>query len=392
MSGNGSLADASQRAVTERRALDARLVEANFDLAPFTIAWEITRACAFACRHCRAEAQPQRDPNELTAVEARRLIDQIREFGDPILVITGGDPMMRRDLYDILGYAVEKGLRTSLTPTTTRLVTREALARVKEVGVRRVAVSLDGPTAEVHDVFRGFRGSFEIATHIIKQVTDVGLSLQINTTVSRYNVHLLDQMAGLVGRSNVVQWSLFFLVPTGRANAADMISPEEHEQVFHWLYDLSERASFDVKSTAAPAYRRVVIQRRREGASVPGEARRPRVLAGAGYRYQDGLARPAKGVNDGNGFCFISHTGDVFPSGFLPISAGNVRDQSVVELYRSAPLFRRLRDPQALKGKCGRCDFRDVCGGSRARAYAINNDPLAEDPSCVYWPKASVNA
>ena len=392
MSGNGSLADASQRAVTERRALDARLVEANFDLAPFTIAWEITRACAFACRHCRAEAQPQRDPNELTAVEARRLIDQIREFGDPILVITGGDPMMRRDLYDILGYAVEKGLRTSLTPTTTRLVTREALARVKEVGVRRVAVSLDGPTAEVHDVFRGFRGSFEIATHIIKQVTDVGLSLQINTTVSRYNVHLLDQMAGLVGRSNVVQWSLFFLVPTGRANAADMISPEEHEQVFHWLYDLSERASFDVKSTAAPAYRRVVIQRRREGASVPGEARRPRVLAGAGYRYQDGLARPAKGVNDGNGFCFISHTGDVFPSGFLPISAGNVRDQSVVELYRSAPLFRRLRDPQALKGKCGRCDFRDVCGGSRARAYAINNDPLAEDPSCVYWPKAPVNA
>ena len=392
MSGNGSLPDTSRLAVTERRAFDARLVEANFDLAPFTIAWEITRACAFACRHCRAEAQPQRDPNELTTEEAFGLIDQIREFGDPILVITGGDPMMRRDLYDILGYAVEKGLRTSLTPTTTRLVTREALARVQDVGVRRVAVSLDGPTAEIHDSFRGFTGSFKIARGIIKQVADVGLSLQINTTVSRYNVHLLDQMAGLVGRSNVVQWSLFFLVPTGRANAADMISPEEHEQVFHWLYDLSERASFDVKSTAAPAYRRVVIQRRREGASVPGEARRPRVLAGAGYRYQDGLARPAKGVNDGNGFCFISHTGDVFPSGFLPISAGNVRDQSVVELYRSAPLFRRLRDPQALKGKCGRCDFRDVCGGSRARAYAINNDPLAEDPSCVYWPKASVNA
>ena len=205
--------------------------------------------------------------------------------------------------------------------------------------------------------------------------------------MSRYNVHLLDQMADLVGRSNVVQWSLFFLVPTGRANAADMISPEEHEQVFHWLYDLSERASFDVKSTAAPAYRRVVIQRRREAANVPGASRRPRVLAGAGYRYQDGLARPATGVNDGNGFCFISHTGDVCPSGFLPLSAGNVRQQSLVDLYRTAPLFRRLRDTSALTGKCGRCDFRDVCGGSRARAYAINNDPLAEDPSCIYQPK-----
>ena len=392
MSGNGSLPDASQRAVMERRALDTRLVEANFDLAPFTIAWEITRACAFACRHCRAEAQPQRDPNELTTEEAFGLIDQIREFGDPILVITGGDPMMRRDLYDILGYAVEKGLRTSLTPTTTRLVTREALARVKDVGVRRVAVSLDGPTAEIHDSFRGFTGSFKIARGIIKQVADVGLSLQINTTVSRYNVHLLDQMADLVGRSNVVQWSLFFLVPTGRANAADMISPEEHEQVFHWLCDLSQRASFDIKSTAAPAYRRVVIQRRRAAQGSSASKASAPALAGAGYRYADGLGRPAKGVNDGNGFCFISHTGDVYPSGFLPLSAGNVRQQSLVDLYRTAPLFRRLRDPSALKGKCGRCDFRDVCGGSRARAYAINNDPLAEDPSCVYQPRVSVSA
>ena len=386
-----SMPEAARRAVTERRAHDGRLIDANFDLAPFTIAWELTRACAFACKHCRAEAQPKRDPNELTTEEAHRLIDQIREFGDPILIITGGDPMMRRDLFDILGYAVEKGLRTSLTPTTTRLVTREALARVKDVGVRRVAVSLDGPTAEVHDAFRGFSGSFEIARDIIKQVADVGLSLQINTTVSRYNVHLLDQMAGLVERSNVVQWSLFFLVPTGRATAADMISPEEHEQVFNWLYDLGQRASFDIKSTAAPAYRRVVIQRQpvaQGHSSTKGSAP---ALAGAGYRYADGLGRPAKGVNDGNGFCFISHTGDVCPSGFLPLSAGNVREQSLVDIYRNAPLFRRLRDTNELKGKCGSCDFRDVCGGSRARAYAINNDPLAEDPSCVYQPEVSVS-
>lgn len=378
--------EAARRAVTERRAHDGRLIDANFDLAPFTIAWELTRACAFACKHCRAEAQPQRDANELSTEEAFRLVDQIREFGDPILVITGGDPMMRPDLYDILGYAVQRGLRTSLTPTTTRLVTRKALARVKEVGVRRVAVSLDGPTAEVHDAFRGFSGSFEIATRIIKNVAEAGLSLQINTTVSRFNVQLLDQMAELVGHSNVVQWSLFFLVPTGRANAADMISPEEHEQVFNWLYEVGKSASFDIKSTAAPAYRRVVIQRQRAEQEPSAKKVPAHPLAGAGYRYADGLGRPAKGVNDGNGFCFISHTGDVCPSGFLPISAGNVRDQSLVDIYRYAPLFRRLRDRGALKGKCGRCEFRDVCGGSRARAYAISKDPLAEDPSCVYRP------
>ncbi len=385
MSG-ASMPEAARRAITERQAHDGRLIDANFDLAPFTIAWELTRACAFACKHCRAEAQPKRDPNELNTEEALRLVDQIREFGDPILVITGGDPMMRRDLYDILGYAVQKGLRTSLTPTTTRLVTRETLARVKDAGVRRVAVSLDGPTAAVHDAFRGFSGSFETAQRIIKTVADVGLSLQINTTVSRYNVGLLEEMAEVVGRSNVVQWSLFFLVPTGRANHADMISPEEHEQVFNWLYELGKPASFDIKSTAAPAYRRVVIQRQR-AAEGPSAGKEPApALAGAGYRYKDGLGRPAKGVNDGNGFCFISHKGDVCPSGFLPVSAGNVRDQSLVDIYRNAPLFRSLRDTSALKGRCGRCEFRDVCGGSRARAYATTNDPLAEDPSCVYQP------
>lgn len=375
------------RAVLERRAHDARLAEANFDLAPFTIAWEVTRACAFACRHCRAEAQPQRDPRELTTDEAFHLLDQIKQFGDPILVITGGDPMMRRDLYDIIRYAVQKGLRAALTPTTTRLVTPKALARVKEAGVRRVAISIDGPSAEAHDAFRAFRGSFSLARGIAQNIVAAGLSLQINTTVSRYNLHLLDEMMQLVADLGAVQWSLFFLVPTGRATAADMISPEEHEQVFHWLYGLSREAPFDIKSTAAPAYRRVVIQREREKgrpANVSGKT--PRTLAGAGFRYEDGLDRPARGVNDGRGFCFVSHTGDVCPSGFLPLAAGNVRQQSVVNIYRYAPLFRKLRDPERLKGRCGRCEFRHVCGGSRARAYAVTSDYLAPDPSCVHEP------
>jgi radical SAM protein len=368
------------RAAEERRAHDARMVHADFNLSPFTIAWELTRACAFACRHCRAEAQPRRHPQELSIGEAFALLDDIKKFGDPILVITGGDPMMRRDLFDILEYATNRGLRTSLTPTTTRLVTPQALGRVREAGVRRIAVSIDGPNADSHDAFRGFRGSFEMALRIARLVGEAGLSLQVNTTVSRYNLDLLDSFPDLVSELGAVQWSVFFLVPTGRALANDMISAASHERMFNWLYELAGKAPFDIKSTAAPAYRRVVIQRERE----KGTAEAP--LAGAGYRYQDGLNRPAQGVNDGKGFCFISHTGDICPSGFLPLPAGNIRQQPVVEIYRESSLFRRLRDPELLKGKCARCEFRTVCGGSRARAYASTGDYLESDPSCIYQP------
>jgi radical SAM protein len=371
----------------EREAHDARLAEADFDLAPFTLAWEVTRACALVCLHCRAEAQPRRDPRELTTDEAFRLIDAIREMGEPILVVTGGDPMMRRDLYDLLAYAVQKGLRTALTPTTTRLVKPKTLARVKEVGVRRVAISVDGPTAESHDAFRGIRGTFQRAVEIARDIGEAGLALQINTTISRYNQHLLEPMVEMVGKLGAVQWSLFFLVPTGRGKAQDMLSAEENERVYNWLYDLTGKVPFDIKSTAAPAYRRVVIQRERERRGPADSPDQPQPLAGAGYRFVDGLNRPAKGVNDGKGFCFVSHRGDVCPSGFLPLSAGNVREQSVAEIYRRSTLFRELRDPDRFKGKCGRCEFRDVCGGSRARAYALSGDYLAEDPSCIYRPQ-----
>jgi radical SAM protein with 4Fe4S-binding SPASM domain len=289
--------------------------------------------------------------------------------------------MMRRDLFDILGYASGKGLRTSLTPTTTRLVTVEKLRQVKDAGVRRVAVSIDGPVAEAHDAFRGFKGSFDMAVKIARAVGEAGLSLQVNTTVSRYNVDRLDEFIELVSSLNAVQWSLFFLVPTGRALSGDMISPEQHEQVFNWLYGLSGKAPFDIKSTAAPAYRRVVIQKAMENGASPS------TVAGAGYRYEDGLNRPVQGVNDGKGFCFISHVGAVCPSGFLPLPAGNVRERSVVDIYRNSRLFRELRDPALLTGKCSSCRFREVCGGSRARSYAVTGDYLASDPSCVYEPR-----
>jgi radical SAM protein len=373
------MSEQNPRALAERKAHDARMVSVDFNQSPFTIAWELTRACAFACRHCRAEAQPHRNPQELTTDEAFRVVDQIKEFGDPILVITGGDPMMRRDVFDILAYASSLGLRTSLTPTTTRLVTLEKLRQAGQAGVRRVAVSLDGPSSPSHDAFRGFRGSFDMAIGIARLVAEAGLSLQVNTTVSRYNIGELNRFPDIISDLGAVQWSVFFLVPTGRAAAADMISALEHERVFEWLHELSKTAPFDVKSTAAPAFRRVVIQSARQDGT-------PGTLAGAGYRYQDGLNRPSQGVNDGRGFCFISHIGEICPSGFLPLPAGNVRNESVVQVYRQSKLFQDLRNPLLLKGKCGRCEFRDVCGGSRARAYATTGDYLESDPSCIYEP------
>lgn len=378
-----------EQAQAERQCHDAHLQQVDFDLSPFTIAWEVTRACALVCRHCRAEAQPQRDPRELTTEEGFALLDDIKDFGNPILIFTGGDPLMRRDLFDLIAYASqEKGLRTSLTPTATALVTRKRLQQAKEAGIRRVAISLDGPTAEVHDAFRGFSGSFARTLRILAHLNEVGLSLQINTTVCRYNLAVLEQMPEIVARFGAVQWSVFFLVPTGRGKLEDLISPEEHERVLNWLYDLSQEAPFDIKATACPHYRRVVIQRERARRRVEEREDEPSpvLLAGAGFQYADGLHRPVKGVNDGRGFCFVSHLGEVCPSGFLPLAAGNVREQSIVSIYRDSRLFRELRDPSLLKGKCGRCEFREVCGGSRARAYAVTGDYLESDPYCLYLP------
>ncbi len=371
----------SPEARQEREAHDQWLARIDLARSPFTIAWELTRACPYRCRHCRAEAQPRRHPLELNTQEAFRLVDAIKEFGDPILVVTGGDPMMRPDLFDILAYASWRGLRVALTPTTTAKVTGRALARARQVGVRRIAISIDGPGPEVHDPFRGMAGSFHTAWRIALEAREQGLPIQVNTTLTRHNFPLLEAMGEMVGRLEAVQWSIFFLVPTGRALLEDMLSPQEHEEAFHRIYALAKSAPYDVKVTAAPAYRRVVMEREGRGQGLPA-------VAGAGYRFQDGLHRPSVGVNDGKGFMFISHVGEVYPSGFLPLAVGNVRRESVVDLYRGAPLFRHLRDPSMLKGRCGRCPYREVCGGSRARAYALTGDPFAEDPTCIYEPPA----
>jgi len=359
------------------------MVHADFDQAPFTIAWEVTRACAYACVHCRADAQHTPDPQELNTEEAFQLIDRLTEFGSPILIFTGGDPMMRRDLFKIIAYAANNGLRCSLTPTATALATIERLQQAKDAGIRRIALSLDAPRAAVHDEFRKVPGSWQRTMDILHRAKEVGLSVQVNSTVANHNVNILHEMIPFIKEVGAVQWSVFFLVPTGRAMIDQMISPEEHERIFNWLYDLSKDAPFDIKGTAAPMYRRVAIERKRAEAKAGENV----TFQGAGFQYDDGLNRPTKGVNDGNGFLFISHTGSIEPSGFLPLSAGNVRDDAIVQVYRDHPIFKDLRDPNKLKGRCGICEYRDVCGGQRGRAYGVTGDYLETDPACVYQPE-----
>ena len=380
-----TLSNLNERAASERSLHNAHMVHADFNLAPFTIAWEVTRACAYACVHCRADAQHQRDPRELSTVEAKTLIDRLAAFGNnPILVFTGGDPMMRPDLFEIITYATQKGLRCSLTPAATALPTKDRLERARDAGIRRIALSLDAPRPEVHDVFRQVPGSWQRTMDILHRAQDVGLSVQVNTTVSKHNVDILHEMIPFIQEVNAVQWSVFFLVPTGRAQMENMISAEQHEKVFNWLYDLSQNAPFDIKSTAAPMYRRVAIQRKRAEASG-----KPVTFQGAGFQYADGLNRPTKGVNDGHGFLFISHVGEIQPSGFLPITAGNVRADDIVDVYRNSKLFTDLRSPEKIKGRCGICEFRDVCGGQRGRAYGVTGDYLESDPACVYVASAN---
>jgi radical SAM protein len=362
----------------------------DFNRDPFIVIWELTRACQLKCLHCRAEAQYRRDPRELSFEEGKALIDQIKEMNNPMLVFTGGDPLEREDVFDIADYAVKKGVRVSMTPSATPNVTKEAIEKAKEVGLARWAFSLDGPTAEIHDHFRGTAGSYDLTIERIKYLHELEIPVQINTVISRYNIDHLEEMAKVVESLECVLWSVFFLVPTGRGQTSDMISPVQHEKVFQWLYQLSKRVPFDIKTTAAQHYRRVVIQQKmKEAKEKPQEIEYLDALTQQGLTGSiDGLGRAPKGVNDGNGFMFISHIGDVYPSGLLPIKVGNVREQPLAEIYRESPVMKALRDPDQYKGKCGQCEFRHVCGGSRSRAYAMTGDYLESEPFCVYIPKS----
>lgn len=359
----------------------------DFDQAPFLVIWETTQACDLACKHCRAEAQPNRHPDELTTEEARKLLRDIRSFGPIIFVFSGGDALKRPDIVELTAYGAELGLRMAITPATTPLCTREKLEELYAAGMSRLAVSLDGPNAAIHDEFRQVEGSFDHGLRILKTALEVGMSTQVNTVVARHNVDDFRVMAELLTDVGIVFWEVFFLVPMGRARPEDVAGAEAFEAVFNDLYDLAKTVPFDIKATAAPHYNRVVLQRKKEERRAGERTESSDILTdGAVHSLKDGIGR-ARGVNDGDGFLFVSHTGDIFPSGFLPKAAGNIRTHDLVDTYRNSPLFRSLRDKDQLKGKCVVCEFRPVCSGSRARAFAVTGDPLEAEPFCAHVPK-----
>src|SRR5262245_9265866 len=350
----------------------------NFNEAPFLVIWEVTRACALACVHCRADAVPCRDPRELTTEEGCRLIDQVRAFGarPPLLVLTGGDPMRRPDLTQLVRYASNGGMTVAMTPSGTAAATRDRLSALKDAGLSRLAISLDGPAPETHDAFRRVRGSYAWTMRIVESAVQLDLPLQINSTVSRLTLPYIDAIAQRISELPVTLWALFFLIQTGRGAGLEQISAEECEWTLNHLYDLSLRAPFGIKTTEAPHYHRVVWQREHEhngDAKMPALQRRRHL-------------RAPRSVNDGNGFVFVDHIGNICPSGFLPEARGNVRTDDIGEVYRTDAMFLCLRDADALLGKCGRCQFRHVCGGSRSRAFAATGQIMASDPLCIHMP------
>ncbi|MFC7212479.1 TIGR04053 family radical SAM/SPASM domain-containing protein [Saliphagus sp. GCM10025334] len=339
---------------------------------PFVLIWEVTQACALACTHCRADAQPERHPDELTTADGKRLLEDASDFGEgQLVVLSGGDPLVRDDVPELVEYGTDLGLRMTITPSGTRSVTRDRIEALSDAGLRRMALSLDGATPESHDAFRGEAGSFGETIRAMKDARAAGVPAQINTTVCRQTVDELPAIRSLIADLGVVMWSVFFLVPVGRGRILEPISPEEADAVMSWLAEVSDSEPFGVKTTEAPQYRRVRLQERRESDDGAVDA--------SGLRRRSGIVA-------GDGFAFVSHVGEVYPSGFLPASAGNVREEPISDIYRDSALFRSLRDRGQLRGKCGACEFRTVCGGSRSRAYAYTDDPLESDPLCPYVP------
>ena len=366
----------------------------NFDETPFLAIWEVTQSCDLACLHCRAAAQPIAHPDELTTAEGKALIDQIAAMHVPIFVFTGGDPLKRKDVFELIRYAADKGVHVALTPSATPLLTREAIFKLKEAGLVRLGISLDGSTPEIHDAFRGLPGTWARTIKAIEWANEAGLPIQVHTTISRHNAHDLDDLCALFETQAIVMWNVFFLVPVGRGQLSALLSGEEFEQVFGKIYELSQRVNFQIKTTEAMHYRRYLIQHNLEERRI-GHGHPHGVAAGQAYEpgapTADAQTRTAswttRRVNDGKGFLFVSHVGNVYPSGFLPIHAGNVKQTPLADIYRNAPIFKSLRDTSKLEGKCGACEFKEICGGSRARAYAVTGDPLAQEPCCIYQPK-----
>lgn len=352
----------------------------DFGANPLMFYYEVTVACDLVCKHCRASAQEQRHPEELTTEQSFALIDQIATFPrKPMVVFTGGDPLKRVDLFDLIGHAIDRGLEIAVTPSATPLATVGALRQLHAAGVRRLGISLDGVDAATHDAFRGWEGSFRRTMQMLDDAKQLGFVVQLNTTITQRNVAQIDAMAELLASRGIAMWSVFFLVPVGRGVEETRILPEQYETAFERIWWHARHQPYSVKTTEAPHYRRFVLQQGGDPLAGPGSVEDAAVRRGH---------RAPLGVGDGKGIMFVSHMGEIYPAGFLPLLCGRFPRDSVVDVYQNHPTFLALRDPSRFKGRCGVCEYRQICGGSRARAYALTGDFLETDPDCVYVPRA----
>lgn len=339
------------------------------------VAWETTRACNLVCKHCRAEAVPDAHPDQLTRAEAFKLIDSFPATGSPIVIFTGGEPMLRPDIYDLIDRVKSVGLTSAFSPNGT-LITPESASRLKEAGVDRCSISIDGADAAAHDAFRGVPGAFQASMAGIACLKEAGVPFQINTTVTRANLSSFKKIFELCRSIGAAAWHIFLLVPTGRAEGLldQVITAQEYEDVLHWFYDFRKTTDMQLKATCAPHYYRIMRQKAHQEGVIPDYA-------------NFGMDAMTRGCLGGIGFCFISHVGVVQPCGYLPIDCGNVREKPFPEIWANSPIFCKLRTPAEYVGKCGVCEYHNVCGGCRARAYSMKGDYMAEEPLCMYQPR-----
>ena len=348
-----------------------------FNERPKLVYVELTRSCDLACKHCRAEAIKANDPLELNKEEAFQLLGDIKGFGDPMphVVLTGGDPLNHPFIFDIISKGRELGIGVSLSPSATKNLDADLFKKLKTLGVQSISLSLDGASAASHDAFRGVPGCFDDTMRAAKLSGDAKMPFQINTLVSENTVDelplIFNEIKNLKGLN---RWSVFFLISVGRGTELKELSPARAELVMHWLSEVAKDAPFPVKTTEAPHFRRVELERDRNHIATHKQP----LLLQQGY-----------GIRDGNGILFVSHHGDVYPSGFMPLKAGNIRKSNIVDIYRDSEVFQLVRNPANFEGKCGECEYRYICGGSRARAYAATGNPIASDPLCAYKPRTN---
>ncbi|KXS41826.1 MAG: radical SAM family Fe-S protein [Methanolobus sp. T82-4] len=343
--------------------------------APRLIAWETTAGCNLSCRHCRGASTFEKPEGELTTEEATRFIDEIAQMGNPILILSGGEPLVRDDIYGLAEYATEKGLRVALATNGT-LVTPEVAERLRDVGIKRISISLDGSSPQTHDDFRCMPGAFEGAMKGIDNIKKAGIGFQINTTITKRNLKEIPAILEMATEIGADALHIFLLVPTGRGKELENeeIPAVEYERVLNWFYDKQKTAKIQLKATCAPHYFRIMRQKaKKEGIEVSVKTH--------------GYEAMTKGCLGGTGFCFVSSIGEVYPCGYLPALAGSIKKQSFKDVWENSKVFNDLRDVSKLKGKCGDCEYNKVCGGCRARAYAATGDYLEEEPYCIYVPE-----